>query len=53
MSLRPVWRNRTSESGSLTGTCFNNRPLTALKIAVFAPMPNANDRRTTVVHPLA
>ncbi len=53
MSFRPLYRRRTRVSGSLTGICVSSRPLMALKMAVFAPMPSASDSRTTAVQPLA
>src|SRR5512132_1356526 len=51
MSLRPVQRSRTRPSGSATGSFFSRRPFTALKSAVFAPMPSASETSTTAVQP--
>ena len=52
MSLSPYHDRRTSDSGSPTGSFCSSRPLTALKSAVFAPIPSASDSSTTAVQPL-
>ncbi len=41
--------NRTSWSGSLTGSRLSSTSSTSVKIAVFAPMPSAIDRSATAV----
>ena len=47
MSFSPVHFRMTSSFGSRTGTVCSNRPFTAVKSAVVAPMPSASDSRTT------
>ena len=44
--------NSTSRSGSLTGKVLSSTASTTLKMAVFAPMPNASESTATVVKPL-
>jgi hypothetical protein len=53
MSFRPLYRSRTSVSGSFTGIRVSSSAFTPVKMAVFAPIPSASDRMTTAVHPLA
>jgi len=51
MSLSPAHFSRTSDPGSGTGTVCRSTPLAAVNSAVFAPIPNASDNRTTTVQP--
>src|SRR5689334_12399997 len=53
MSFGPAQRSRTSVSGSRTDSFRSSRLLTALNIAMLAPMPIAREATTTAVQPRA